>query len=268
MDVKRTHFSQLPSVKETEEILKKEAKRNVIRSKVGVHFASFASVIEWMKQIGVDSRIFEDDLSWQEIIYEGERLKTTIVENTLWVNAEPKSVTDYLMESEEPKKSDVIMLFGSNSKKRVEKTWEWWQKGLANKIIITGGRPYYIEENIKSEAEIFETDLIALGVPKEKIMIEDKSITIPDNVRSSFNLLDKNNIKCESIIIVLAWFAMRRAWAHLMKYGPENIKIYRTWAEIIDPNLAKENWYKNELGIKTIFDQFVKLRVAEVMDTA
>ena len=64
------------------------------------------------------------------------------------------------------------MLFGSNSKKRVEKTWEWWQKGLSDKIIVTGGKPNYIEEDRKSEAEIFADDLINLGVPKEKIIIE------------------------------------------------------------------------------------------------
>lgn len=268
MSDKRTHFSQLASIKETEEIMRKESKRRLIDSKVKVHFADFSSVIEWMKLIEFETTIFNEKLSWQEIISRGEEQKNEIVKKTLGLVLEPKAVTAYLGETDIPEKSDLIMLFGSNSKKRVEKTWKIWQEGLAEKVIITGGRPNYIDDDIKSEAEIFEDDLVTLGVPKEKIIVENKSITIPDNVRSSLNLLDSLGEKCESIIIVLAWFAMRRAWVHLMKYGNENIRIYRTEAEIMDPNLMKENWYKNELGIKTIFDQFVKMKVAEAMNTA
>lgn len=160
------------------------------------------------------------------------------------------------------------MLFGSNSKKRVEKTWELWQKNLADKIIITGGKPNYIENNLPSEAEIFKKDLMSLGIPEDKMIIEDKSITIPDNIRTSMNLLDKLGEKYNSVILVLAWFAMRRAWVHWKKYSREGTKIYRTCAEIIDPNLSIENWWKNELGIKTMFNQFVKLKVAVEMNTA
>lgn len=268
MSDKRTHFSQLPSVKETEEILKKEAKREMPVGKANLHYANFLSVIKWMEDVGLDAHIFKDKCSWQEVIATGEELKSELVLKTLEKQHNPIEVAKYLSENDIPQKSDLIMLFGSNSKKRVDKTWELWAKGLSNKIIITGGKPNYIEENRKSEAEIFEEDLINLGVPKEKIIVEDKSITIPDNVRSSFNLLDKLGEKHESVIIVLAWFALRRAWVHLMKYGEENIKICRTETEIVDPNLLKDNWHRNELGIKTIFDQFVKMKVAQEMNTA
>lgn len=267
-NLKRTHFSQLPSMKEAEEIIKKEAKRDLVPSKIDRHYADFTSVIKWLVEIGMDSHIFKDQCEWQEVVGRGEEMKEELVEKTVAENYEPWEVTEYLGEEDVPEKSDLIMLFGSNSKKRVEKTWEWWQKGLASKIIITGGKPNYVTESKISEAEIFGNDLIDLGIPEDKIIIENKSITIPDNVRSSLNLLDSLNVRAEKIITVLAWFAMRRAWIHLMKYGPEKLVVYKTSAEIIDTNLSKENWFRSELGIKTIFDQFVKMRMATVLNTA
>jgi len=107
-----------------------------------------------------------------------------------------------------------------------------------------------------------------LGVPKEIILIESNSITIADNVKTSLNLMDNLGIKYQRIATVGAWFMQRRAWSHLIKLSSAKTKIFCTNAPISSPDLKVNTWFTNEVGIKTIFGEFVKLKLSVALNTA
>jgi hypothetical protein len=269
----RSDFTQLPSVQETEDILAKEAKRQIPPTKLDLHYPDFSPVISWLKLVGLPTRIFTDQVSWQEAMATGGDLQPQLVKRTLelsnqdtWLH-QVEIINTYLGETDEPEKADLILVFGSKDLRRVQHAVDLWKKGLAPMLVMAGGNPNYGLPS-QSEAEVFNQEAISLGVPREKIVIESNSITVPDNVRSTLNILDEKKISFNKVIIVISWFAMRRAWVHLMKYRGETIQIYRTCPEPHNPHYIRAAWYLNEDGIKVIFNEFVKMRVAEMMNTA
>ena len=151
---------------------------------------------------------------------------------------------------------------------RIEKAVELFKAGLASKIFITGGSSFY-KENKESEASVFKKWAIGQGVSEENIITHTTAITISDNVRGGLNFLDANDIEYKSLILVNSWFAMRRSWAMMMKYISEDTKLIRVSAQVTEGGkFIKDGWWKNELGVKTIFNEFVKMRISELLNTS
>lgn len=256
-------------------ILGRETVRQIPNEKMDLHFPDFSLVISWLKLLGLDyATVFEQD-DPEKILGAGNQVQQDVVGLTL---EKVKSgdgetlklleeITRYLGEEDEPQKSEIILVFGSGDLGRVEKGAELFKAGLASRMIISGGQPYFTEEKMP-EAVTLARHAISLGVPRESILIEPNSVTIPDNVKTSLNMMDNFGIDYGSIITVIAWFAQRRAWSYLMKFSPKATKVYRVNTIIDSGRLSKSEWYKNEFGLKVIFNEFVKLWVSVRLNTA
>lgn len=73
--------------------------------------------------------------------------------------------------------------------------------------------------------------------------------------------MNENNINYEKMIIVTAWFAMRRSWAFMMKYIPRYNEVVRCASDLpTDSKFRKDNWWENGESISVIFNEYVKLR--------
>ena len=272
----RKNSAELPEVKELETILKREAKRPVAPGKENKHFANFELFIRWLELIGLPTEILNQNLTWQELVVLGAKAQSQIVSRTLRMIQEGnteledlmRNITKYLGEEDTPQLSDVIFVFGSKSLSRIEAAVNLYNQGLAPKIFISGGMPIY-EKREKPEALIFKEWAVEHGVPSESIIIHDTAISVPDNVRGGLNLMDQLGLPYNSIILVIAWFAMRRSWAHMMKYVPQNTKLYRVNSTVTPTgNFTLDGWWKNEIGIKTIFSEFGKLKISEVLNSS
>jgi hypothetical protein len=140
--------------------------------------------------------------------------------------------------------------------------------GDAPKILVSGRSPSYENENTVSEAESFAQFAIDRGVPKEDIIIEKESITVPDNVKRSLNLLERENIKHSSIILVNSTFSQRRGWAHFNKMSKIGTKLIRANVDKVSDTFSRDGWYKNETGTKVIVKEFFGLRMSEILNTS
>jgi len=272
----RKSSAELPQVRELEAILEREAKRSVAPGKEGRHFANFELVVRWLKLVGLSTGIFKQDLTWQELVVLGAKVQSQIVSRTLHLvqagSTELENlmqdITKYLGEEDIPQLSDVIFVFGSKSLARIKTAVNLYNKGLAPKIFISGGMPIY-EKREKSEALVFKEWAIEQGVPSENIITHDTAISVPDNVRGGLNMMNELGLPHNSMILVTAWFAMRRSWAHMMKYVFQNTKLYRVNSAVTPTgNFTQNGWWKNEVGIKTIFNEFVKLKISEVLNSS
>lgn len=273
---KRTSYTQLPSTDELEQILKKEAQRPLLRGKEKTHFVEFESVINWLKILGLSPSFFEKDLDWKKIVVAGAKVEPEVMKRTLQVVKERKrralevlkNVTNYLGREDKPEKSDLIFVFGSQNLGRIQKAVELLKENLTQVIFISGGQPHYQDQESKSEAAIFKKYAVECGVPEEKIIVEPNSITFADNVRRSLNLMDKLKISYSKMILITAWFSLKRAWSHMMKYIPLEAKLFRVSAPLSEGSpLAPNAWYKNEQGIRVIFNEFVKMRIGVSLNT-
>ena len=269
----RTSHTQLPKIQELIDIMKKEAWRDPPHDKEQTHYPKFDIVIEWLQTLGLDPSLFTAPATWEDILTQGEKMRAEVIKRTLKNHSDHnlqsilKKVTAYLGETDIPKKSDLIFVFGSQNIARMQSAIDLWKQGLAPNIFITGGHPYYQET--RSEAEVFKDFANKQGVPEDKIIIEPQAISVADNVRRSINYFEEKHIKYSSMILVTAWFVQRRSWAFMSKYIPSDYKLYRVNTLInADGDYAEKRWFTNENGIKIIFGEFVKLRIGVALNTA
>ena len=149
---------------------------------------------------------------------------------------------------------------------RIEKAVELWKAGWAPKIWISGGHPIYLER--EPEALTFKRYAIENGVPEESILIEPESITIADNIRRSLNKMDETKINFHRIILIISWYAQKRAWVTMEKYLPVGKKAININA-LMEPDnqVSKTNWYESDYGINIIFNEYFKMRIHDSLVT-
>ncbi len=270
---KRSGPAELPSGSELREILEKEAIRLPPRQKLKIHYPDFHLFYQWMELLRLDTTVMEAATHPDEVLQWGSESLQRAVGTTI-ANKDDASFKDlfvviarYLGEEDHPAPVDAVMVFGGSSLKRIEKGVELLRKGIANRLIISGGNPNY-RQNALPEAIKFLRYTLANGVPKDAILMELNSISIPDNVKTTLNLLDNFGVRYRRLAIVLPWFAQRRGWAHMMKFSSPGVSVLRVNSEIISQELLPTSWFTNEMGIKLIFNEFVKMKVAVLLNTA
>jgi len=274
----RNNFSQLPDSGELQNILNTEVNRNLPPGKEGEHYFDFSPLIKMARHFGVSAQLLAQDFSKEDAVNEQlfekgkailEELKENILDNNLShedIEA-MNAVYDYLAEEDIPKKSDLIFVFGAKTSLRIEKAVELFNKKISERIVLSGKGPHYGKNSDQTEAVIYAQIAIDKGIPAKAILIEDKSITIPDNVRSSLNLLDNRKISYNSIILVNSPYTQRRGWAHFKKYLPDDVKLIRVNCETGD-QYKRDYWYKSPVGIDVVIGEYLKAKVAVSLNTA
>ncbi|MFH1089581.1 MAG: YdcF family protein [Candidatus Uhrbacteria bacterium] len=116
------------------------------------------------------------------------------------------------------KKNAIIILAGGITKEgslpdipkfRADKGFELFKAGVADKIIISGRYSFLLDYTPPTtEAQIMKDYLVALGIDKEKIFLEEKSTdTIGNAYYTKQILLDKN---WKNIVVVTSDFHIER----------------------------------------------------------
>lgn len=133
-----------------------------------------------------------------------------------------KILWDYHRLNEDVKKSDVILGFGSHDLHVAKRCAQLFLDGYGNMIIFTGGYGR-ITENLwnMAEAEKFAQIAIKMGVPKNKIIIEDKASNTGENISNTKEILKNINLSPSSFIVVDKPYRERRTFATLKKQWPE-----------------------------------------------
>lgn len=83
------------------------------------------------------------------------------------------------------------------TKSCVELTFKWWKKFPKAKIIMSTGN----NQNLGvSNAKIMADYAISIGMPKEKIILEDKSVDTYENLIFSREIVKENNFKNPTLV--------------------------------------------------------------------
>lgn len=117
---------------------------------------------------------------------------------------------------DDKKKSDAILVLGAKSYKgnkynpclaaRVEHAAELYKQGYADKIIMSGGDD---SEDGKNEASTMQDIAQKFQIPKNDILLENKSKSTFENIVFSSKLMKERNIK--TVVIVTEPFHSPRA---------------------------------------------------------
>ena len=135
----------------------------------------------------------------------------------LWWIAEP------LKKSDIPVKSDVIAVLGAGVgesglagegyQERVQECVELYTQGYGEHVLFSSGYTYSLQE-----VEIMKALAIALGIPRDKILLEKRPATTYDHLVCLAETLNQHH--WQSVIIVSSPYHMRRVFQVVQKVLP------------------------------------------------
>lgn len=120
------------------------------------------------------------------------------------------------------KRADCILVFGHLDTRVAEKAVAIFYQKLASYLIFTGGYGE-LTKNVfkKPEAEVFADIAIHLGVPINKIIIENKSTNTGENIIFALKKISQKKLNPQSFILVCKPGMERRVYATFKKICPQ-----------------------------------------------
>ena len=117
------------------------------------------------------------------------------------------SVGSFLRAADEPRKADAIVaLSGDTSGARAAKAVELYRAGHAPVIIFSGAS---VDPSSAPSAELMAREAIALGVPRDAIVVEPLARTTEDNARLVREVMVQRGYR--SALLVTSGYHERRA---------------------------------------------------------
>ena len=131
-------------------------------------------------------------------------------------------IWDYLKLNHALEPADAILVLCSHDERVAERSAELYEAGLAPLVIFSGGAGAITKQLWQEpEAERFAQIAIAAGVPKEKILTENKSTNTGDNVRFTRQMLEGLGLELQKFLLVQKPYMERRSYATFRKLWPE-----------------------------------------------
>lgn len=119
-------------------------------------------------------------------------------------------------------KADAILVLCSYDKRVAERGAEVFLEGWAPLLIFSGGLGAITKHMwSEPEADQFARVAIGMGVPEEKILIENQSTNTGENVRFTRALLAERGIDPANFILVQKPYMERRSYATFKNFWPE-----------------------------------------------
>ena len=162
----------------------------------------------------------------------------------------------FLIVNDELHKADAIVVFSGDNGPRTEKGVELLKEGLGEYLILSGGIVY----DDVTMAELMKNHAIKLGVPKEKILIDDKASTTHENAEFTKDIIEESNFK--SIIVVTSEYHSRRSKL-AMKKVLENTLVDGKKVEVMVAHSTEEKfttkWWTSGNSILIVISEYLKL---------
>ena len=118
-------------------------------------------------------------------------------------------------------KSDVIAVLCSHDTVVAERGAQLFLDGWAPLLVFSGGLGVITRHLWEDpEADRFARIAVAMGVPRDRILIENRSTNTGENVQFTRRLLQERGIDPESLILVQKPYMERRTFATFNKVWP------------------------------------------------
>jgi uncharacterized SAM-binding protein YcdF (DUF218 family) len=162
-----------------------------------------------------------------------------------------RKVWAYLKLDHKLGKADAILVLGSHDLRVAERGAQLFLDDWAPLLIFSGGRGRLTAEWMETEADSFAEVAIKMGVPKDKIIIENKSTNTGENIEFTKQLLAKLKLNPKKFILVQKPYMERRAYATFKKRWPEKEVI------VTSPQIDFDHYPTKELSKDEIINIMV-----------
>jgi len=117
--------------------------------------------------------------------------------------------------------ADCILVLGSHDTRVAARGADLFLAGMAPLLVFSGGLGRLTAGQwTHPEAEVFAQIARQMGVPKNKILIENRSTNTGENIRFTYEKLQDNNLAVRSMILVQKPYMERRAYATFKQQWP------------------------------------------------
>src|SRR2546423_7690100 len=128
----------------------------------------------------------------------------------------------YLQLNQQIEKSDAILVLCSHDQRVAERAAQLALEEWAPLLIFSGGLGSITSRMwTEPEADQFAAIAVEMGVPPEKILIENRSTNTGENFRFTRKLLAEKGIDPRKFIVVQKPYMERRRFANFRKMIPE-----------------------------------------------
>ena len=136
--------------------------------------------------------------------------------------------------------ADAILVLCSHDTVVAKRAAELFLQGLAPLLILAGGLGTITRQLWREpEADQFARIAAAMGVPGDRMLIENRSTNTGENVAFTRALLAARAIEAESFIVVQKPYMERRSYATFRKVWPEKDVIVTSPQESMDDYLRR-----------------------------
>ncbi len=122
----------------------------------------------------------------------------------------------HLVVQDPPTSSDALLCFGSRDRRVPARAAELWSEGVAPLVMVSGGG---LLDGDRCEADVFADDLVARGVPAERVVREREARNTGENVTFGVRGLEVH-VRLRRITAVSWPLAARRCRATLGRHHP------------------------------------------------
>ena len=133
---------------------------------------------------------------------------------------------------------------------------EIYHSGLAPVLLPSGGTNPHL--STLTEWEHLKNLGIALGVPEQAFLKEDKAQNTLENAQLSWRAIVEAGIEVHTAILVCKAFHARRAHMTYSSIFPSQIQFMVSPIQN-ERNIRKDNWYTNKIGISIVMGEVEKI---------
>ena len=163
---------------------------------------------------------------------------------------------NFLIVNDDLHKADVIAVFSGDNGPRTEKGVELLKEGLGDYLILSGGVVY----DDVTMAELMKKHALRLGVPEDKILLDDKASTTNENAEFTKEIIEENNFK--SVIVVTSEYHSRRSKLAMEKVLEDTL-IDGKPVEVMVAHSTEEKftskWWTSGNSVLIVISEYLKL---------
>ena len=170
-----------------------------------------------------------------------------------------EKIWQYHQMNHQLEKADAILVLCSHDKKVAETGAQLFLEGWAPLLIFAGGLGVVTREMWTTpEADLFSEIAINMGVPRENVLIENRSTNTGENILFTKQLLAEKQIDPQRFILVQKPYMERRSFATFKKFWPEKEVI------VTSPQVSFEEYLGGYSNEKLSKDDVISIMVGDL----
>ena len=170
------------------------------------------------------------------------------------MDTQAKQITEQLdVVTEIPSSIDVLFVFGTRLAEPALIAADYMNKGVARYVVLTGGKN---PNSGVDEAEAHLKILLSRNVPRDQIVLEDKSTNTLQNVIYAIPKLMKGigQDSISSVGVIAKWYHCRRAMMTLKRHLPIRVRYFALTYE--PEGIGRSNWWQTAEGRERVLGEW------------